>query len=82
LLLLLTSSHFPDTYMAQNGELKLGQGDQMIRKKNRQIFQRLAQKVAKSKKGQIIYNEGQFENPKHLHQTTFDTLKCMQQTMF
>jgi hypothetical protein len=32
--------------------LNFDQGDQKIRIKNRQIFQRIAQKVAKSKKGQ------------------------------
>jgi hypothetical protein len=34
------------------------------------------------KKGQNIYNRAQFENTKHLHQTTFETLKYLQQTMF
>jgi hypothetical protein len=68
--------------MVQYGELKWEQGDQMIRKKICQIFKRIAQKVAKSKKGQIIYNEAQFENRIHLHETTFDTLKYLQQTMF
>jgi hypothetical protein len=34
------------------------------------------------KKGQNIYNKAQFEYPKHLHQTTFETLKYLQQTMF
>ncbi len=58
------------------------QSDQMMRKKIRQIFQRIAQKVAKSKKGKNIYKKAQFENPKHLHQTTFKTLKYLQQTMF
>jgi hypothetical protein len=37
-------------------------------------------KVAKSKKGQNIYNKAQFESPKHLQQTTFETLKYLQQT--
>jgi len=41
----------------------------------------MAQKVAKSKKGQNIYNKAQFESPKHLQQTTFETLKYLQQTM-
>jgi hypothetical protein len=50
--------------------------------KNRQIFQRIAQKVAKSKNGKNIYNKAKFESPKHLHQTTFETLKYLQQTMF
>jgi hypothetical protein len=34
------------------------------------------------KKGPNIYNKAQFESPKHLHQSTFETLKCLQQTMF
>jgi hypothetical protein len=50
--------------------------------KNCQIFQRIAQKVAKSKKGQNVCNRASFENPKHLHQTTSETLKYLQQTMF
>jgi hypothetical protein len=29
-----------------------------------------------------IYNKAQFESPKHLHQTTFETLKYLQQTIF
>jgi hypothetical protein len=50
--------------------------------KNCQIFQRIAQKSCQVKKGQNIYNKAQFESPKHLHQTTFETLKYLQQTMF
>ncbi len=50
--------------------------------KNCQIFRRIAYKVAKSKKGQNIYNKTQFQSPKHLPQTTFETLKYLQQTMF
>jgi hypothetical protein len=46
--------------------------------KNCQIFQKVAQKVAKSKKGQNIYNKAQFESPKHLEETTFETLKVAQ----
>ncbi len=68
--------------MKWNQNQKYGQSDQTIRKKDRQIFQRIAQKVAKSKKGQNIYNKAQFENPKHLHQTPFKTIKYLQQTMF
>jgi hypothetical protein len=45
-------------------------------------FQRIAQKVAKSKNGQNIYIKAQFESPKYLHQTTFETIKYLQQTMF
>ncbi len=58
-----------------------GQSDQMIRKKICQIFKRIAQKVAKSKKAKNIYNRAHFENQKHLHQTTFKTLKYLQQIM-
>jgi hypothetical protein len=50
--------------------------------KHCQFFQRIAQNVTKSKKGQNYYNEAQFESPKHLHQTAFETLKYLQQTMF
>jgi len=46
------------------------------------MFKKIAQKVAKSKKDQNIYNKAQFENPKHLHQTTFKSLKYLQQTIF
>jgi hypothetical protein len=56
------------------------QGDHKIRKKIAKFFKK-AQKVAKSKKGQNIYNKAQFERPKHLHQTTFETLKYLQQTI-
>jgi hypothetical protein len=45
-----------------------------------QSFQKIAQKVAKSKKGQNIYNKAHFENPKHLQQITFEILKYLQQT--
>jgi hypothetical protein len=62
--------------------VKAQQGDQMIRKTICQIFQRIAHKVAKSRKGQNIYNKAQFGSPKHPHQTTFETLKYLQQTMF
>jgi len=50
--------------------------------KNCQIFERIAEKVAKSKQGQNIYNKAQFESPKHLHQTTYKTLIYLQQIMF
>jgi hypothetical protein len=53
-------------------EVDIFQSDQMIRKKSCRFFQRIAQKVAKSKKGQNIYNKAQFENSKRLHQTTLD----------
>jgi hypothetical protein len=56
------------------------QGDQKIRKIH-QIFQKITQKVAKSKKNQNMYNKAQFESPKHVRQTTFETLKYLQQTI-
>jgi len=45
-------------------------------------FSKNSPKSCQVKKGQNIYNKAQFENPKHLHQTTFETLKYLQQTMF
>jgi hypothetical protein len=45
-------------------------------------FSKNSPKVAKSKKGQNIYNKDQFDSPKNLHQRTFETLKYLQQTMF
>jgi hypothetical protein len=45
------------------------------------IFQKAAKKVSRQK-GLNIYNKAQFESPKHLLQTTFETLKSLQQTMF
>jgi hypothetical protein len=45
------------------------------------FFQIIALKVAKSKKGQNMYNKAQFESPKHLQQNTFETLKYLQQTL-
>jgi hypothetical protein len=69
-----------------SGNIKLLVVDRVTRRlekeKNQQFFQRIAQKVAKSKKGQNIYNKAQFESPKHLHHTTFETLKYLLQTMF
>ncbi len=56
------------------------QGDQKIRKIHRQFFQKIAHKVARSKKAKNIYNKAQFERPKHLQQTTFETLKVAQLT--
>jgi hypothetical protein len=48
---------------------------QMVRvtrrlEKNCQIFQKIAQKVAKSTKAKNIYKKAKFESPKHLQQTT------------
>jgi hypothetical protein len=49
--------------------------------KNLTSFSKNSPKKWPSQKGQNIYNKAQFESPKHLHQTTFKTLKCLQQTM-
>jgi hypothetical protein len=46
-----------------------------------QFFKKIA-KMSPSLKGQNIYNKSQFEGPKHLDQTTFETLKYLQQTVF
>jgi hypothetical protein len=45
-------------------------------------FSKNSPKSHQVKKGQNIYNKAQFKSPKHLHQTTFKTLKYPQQTMF
>ncbi len=58
-----------------------GQGDQKASKKIRQVFQKIAQKVAKSNKTKISTTK-QFESPKQLQQTTFEALKHLQQTTF
>jgi hypothetical protein len=52
-----------------------------LEKKLPKIFQRITQKVGKSKKGQNIYNEAQFGSPKNLQQTPFQTLKYLQQNI-
>jgi hypothetical protein len=54
----------------------------MATRKNHPIFQKVAPKVSKTKKCQNIYNKAQIESPKYLHQTTFETLENLQQTMF
>ncbi len=61
--------------------LQLGLNEADSLEKNYQIFQRIALKSHQVKKGQNISNKDQFENPKHL-ETTFETLKYLQQTMF
>jgi hypothetical protein len=50
--------------------------------KNHPIFQKVAQTVSKSKKGQNIYNKTQFESQKHLHQTPFETLNTYNKPCF
>jgi hypothetical protein len=54
----------------------------MVRKKIAQFIKKSSPKSLQVKKGQNIYNKAQFESPKHHHQTTFETLKFLQQTMF
>ncbi len=61
--------------------VKLTPGWPEDKRKNLPNFSKIAQKVAKSKKGQNIYNNAQFESQKHLRQTTFETVKYLQQTM-
>jgi hypothetical protein len=55
---------------------------QTNRKRNLPNFSKNSPKSCQVKKGQNIYNKAQFGNPKHLHQTSFKTLKYKQQTMF
>ncbi len=50
-------------------------------KQNAHFFQKVVQTVFKLKKCQNIYNKAQLERPKHLHQTTFEPLKYLQQSM-
>ncbi len=54
---------------------------QKVRKNFAQFFKN-SPKSLQVKKGQNIYNKARFESPKHLHQTTFEILKLLQQTMF
>jgi len=63
-------------YNSKKNLFSSDQGDQKMRK-NLPNFSKIAQKVAKSKKGQNIYNKAQFESPKHLNQTFFETFKTM-----
>ncbi len=51
----------------------------MTRRFKNAPFSKVAQIAPKSQKGQNIYNKAQFESPKRIHKTTFETL---QQTMF
>jgi hypothetical protein len=45
-------------------------------------FSKNSPKSHQVKKGQNIYNKAQFENPKHLHQTTLETLKYYNKPCF
>jgi hypothetical protein len=44
-------------------------------------FSKNRPKSCQVKKGQNIHNKAQFGSPKHRQQTTFETLKYLQQTM-
>jgi hypothetical protein len=57
------------------------QSDQKGSKKSPN-FSKCSLKRIQVNKGQNIYNKAQFEWPKHPHQTAFETLKYLQQTMF
>ncbi len=57
------------------------QGDQKILK-NAQCFKKVAQTVYKPKKDKISTTKLNLKAPKHVHQTHFETLKYLQQTMF
>ncbi len=50
--------------------------------KNHPIFWKVAKTVAKTKKWLNIYIKAKLISPKHLHQTTFETLKYQRQIMF
>jgi hypothetical protein len=49
--------------------------EQKVRRPN---SSKIAQKVTNSKKAKNIHNKAQVESPKHLQQTTFETLKVAQ----
>jgi hypothetical protein len=55
------------------------QSEQKIRKKIANFLKNIP-KSSQVKKN--IYNKAQFENPKHLQQTTFKILKYLQQIVF
>jgi hypothetical protein len=67
--------------LCQRSEANPSQGDQKIRKKNLPKFSKNSQIRHQVKKGQNIYNKAQFESPKHQHETFFETLKYLPQTM-
>jgi hypothetical protein len=67
----------------RNDVAGIDQSYQKFWKKNCPSFQKVAQKVSKlKKKCQNILNEAQIESPDYLHQTTFETLKYLQQALF
>jgi hypothetical protein len=61
------------------GEAHL-QSDQTLEKNLPKIWKKVAKTITKPKK-QNTYIKALFESPKHLHQTTFETLKYPQQTI-
>jgi hypothetical protein len=67
---------------ARNDVAGIDQSYQKFWKKNCPIFQKVAQKVSKLQKSQNILNKAQIESPDYLHQTTFETLKYLQQALF
>jgi hypothetical protein len=50
--------------------------------KNSPNFSRSNQSSLQAKRCQNIYNKVQFKSPKHLQQTTLETLKHLQQSIF
>jgi hypothetical protein len=63
------------------GELLLLQGDQMICEKIAHL-KKSSPNSLEAKKYRNIYNKTHLESPKHLHQTLFEPLKYLQQSMF
>jgi len=59
-----------------SSSVELGKMGRVTRRLEKKLpnFQRIAPK-SPSQKGQNIYNKTQLENPKHLHQTTFKTIR-------
>jgi hypothetical protein len=49
--------------------------------KNSPNFSKNSPESCRVKKGQNIYKKAKLVSPKHLQQTTFETLKYLQQTM-
>jgi hypothetical protein len=58
------------------------QCDQRIEKQFGPSFQKSSQKLLPSQIYQTIDIKAQFGSPKHLHRTTFETLKSQEQNMF
>jgi hypothetical protein len=69
----ISLASFSNQFKTELDDLKVGG-------KSAQNLENVAQTVAKAKKYQKIYIKAQFESPKHVHQTTFEPLKYLQQT--